>query len=225
MAHTTKHQSAVSKLEGHLSKSLVPSAYRKYKRNRARTLRRKKNKLRYFKRLKQVRRDRYYSEKLSETVSVIDITDEMTSDVPYIAPIPDVAEWQNRHQVAYWKSRALAAEYQNQMLLQHLRNAYVKQIDDCAAYLEQNGHTDDTMEGDGTENEAIEESGAVEDPTTKAPNPLFPKYKEDMTTLYGDRSSMIIGMETAVQLNFDYWMNKFRPAYWPSVAINVHKVA
>lgn len=90
--------------------------------------------------------------------------------------------------------------------------------------MEQNGHTDDTMDGDVTENETIDLTPIVkiEDPTTQPPSePPGKKLKEHMNRLYGDMSSMITGMETAVQLNFDHYMNKFKPQFWPNLPINI----
>lgn len=42
--------------------------------------------------------------------------------------ITDVTDWNQHTQVAYWKSRAMALEHQNRMLLDYIKETHEKQI-------------------------------------------------------------------------------------------------
>ncbi|XP_064214715.1 gem-associated protein 8 [Tribolium castaneum] len=157
---------------------------RAFKRNSNRRSRRKRSLLRYY---------------------MVDITDmEWT---PVSSPATEVAEWHKQEQIAYWKSRALSFEYENKMLIRHLRNVYAKQTEDYANY--------------------VKEQGQIEDKDSET-RPILPtepvgkKRREEMDKLYGKKASKIMGMETAVQLNYDLHLEDAgKLAHWPHTPLNL----
>ncbi|KAJ3658424.1 hypothetical protein Zmor_010162 [Zophobas morio] len=140
---------------------------------------------------------------------VVDVTDmEWSSFVP--ASSIEVAEWHKHEQIAYWKSRALSLEYENKMLLQHIRNVYAKQTEDYANYLKDQGH------------EQIEEASPVEEKREETREPVGKKRREEMEQLYGAKASKIMGMETAVQLNYDLHLEDAgKLSHWPHTPLNL----
>lgn len=42
--------------------------------------------------------------------------------------IKDVAEWNQQTELAYWKSRAMALEYENKILMECIKDSCVKNI-------------------------------------------------------------------------------------------------
>ncbi|XP_008192478.1 gem-associated protein 8 [Tribolium castaneum] len=122
---------------------------------------------------------------------------------PVSSPATEVAEWHKQEQVAYWKSRALSLEYENQMLIRHLRNVYAKQTEDYANY--------------------VKEQGQIEDaPVEAETGPVGRKRREEMDKLYGKKASKIMGMETAVQLNYDLHLEDAgKLAHWPHTPLNL----
>ncbi|XP_063903834.1 gem-associated protein 8-like [Zophobas morio] len=143
------------------------------------------------------------------TSKVVDVTDmEWSSFVP--ASSIEVAEWHKHEQIAYWKSRALSLEYENKMLLQHIRNVYAKQTEDYANYLKDQGH------------EQIEEASPVEEKREETREPVGKKRREEMEQLYGAKASKIMGMETAVQLNYDLHLEDAgKLSHWPHTPLNL----
>lgn len=45
--------------------------------------------------------------------------------------------------------------------------------------------------------------------------------EEEMKLLYGDGASMIVGMETAVQLSYDRYCDTKSPKYWPNIPLKL----
>lgn len=43
--------------------------------------------------------------------------------------VKDVTEWTKQTELAYWKSRAMALECENKMLLDYIKEASIKEID------------------------------------------------------------------------------------------------
>ncbi|XP_044255889.1 gem-associated protein 8-like [Tribolium madens] len=128
---------------------------------------------------------------------------------PVSSTATEVAEWHKQEQVAYWKSRALSLEYENKMLIRHLRNVYAKQTEDYANYLKDQGQIEDV---------------AVETDTRHVPlvEPVGKKRREEMDKLYGKKASKIMGMETAVQLNYDLHLEDAgKLAHWPHTPLNL----
>ncbi|XP_018321514.1 uncharacterized protein LOC108734439 [Agrilus planipennis] len=154
-----------------LQKKLSYSAVRKFKKLRAKREKRRRNRLRIFKH-KKFRLARKTN--LCETASCTEMNGVDTNlnlNAQLVPPIPEVAAWQNQHQLAYWKSRAMALEHENRMLHQHLRNVYAKQTQDYVDYLkehpekiedgEKSARDDEEGEGPSTKNVAdISEQGS-----------------------------------------------------------------
>lgn len=44
---------------------------------------------------------------------------------------------------------------------------------------------------------------------------------KEMKMLYGDGNSMIVAMETAVQLSFEKYCDMKSPNYWPNIPFNM----
>ncbi|CAG9820105.1 unnamed protein product [Phaedon cochleariae] len=188
------------------------------------------NKKKYFdyKSLKKVRYNRS-AEELCSAVEVVDISgmDWAPTYCPSNLPL-EVLEWQKQDQIAYWKSRAISLELENKMLRQHLRNVYAKTIEDESS----NNHINTTV---GTE-ETMEDVGSV--PTKNSNHrtcsnvnheqqevlPIIPENKnrlEEMQRIYGARAQKLMGMETAIQLNYERHLEQSKPVVWPSLPLNL----
>lgn len=141
----------------------------------------------------------------------------------------DVSEWRKQQQIAYWKSRALSTELENQMLLEHLRNAYAALIQERATRANLQNEPQAPQHNDEPEamippTSVIEV--AIEDSkeNSKAPIPTIDSdrktRKEHLKSLFGDKASRIIGMETAVQLNFDLRREEAgKISHWPHLPL------
>lgn len=191
------------------------------RRNRLRKARRKRSLTRYYSRLRNLRTTRS-SDELSDAISVCDITDmEWTQCAPLNDALRDVADWHKQDQIAYWKSRALSLELENRMLHNCIRNAYVKQIQDYENYVKMQ-NTSPVVDG-----VTHEEKKCNEALPTVAPDKLPPPEqvgearRREMRQLYGSMTPKIIGMETAVQLNYDLQLDQHRPRYWPNIPLNL----
>lgn len=202
--------------------------FRKFKRNKLRILRRKRSKLRYRARRKAERIVRK-ADDLCSIISACDITDqEMQWDSPPNpitgAPpmLAEVASWQAQHQITYWKSRALAVEYENRILHRILRETQIKQVED---YIE-------NMELQNTEYKRIENikqhNHERRRRPTKEPEHHAPptdqernERQERMMTLYGKMAPRISGMETALELNYEQYEEKYNPPFWPNIPLRL----
>ncbi|EFA02533.1 hypothetical protein TcasGA2_TC008238 [Tribolium castaneum] len=177
---------------------------RAFKRNSNRRSRRKRSLLRYYSELRELRFKRK-TDDLCADITVVDITDmEWT---PVSSPATEVAEWHKQEQIAYWKSRALSFEFENKMLIRHLRNVYAKQTEDYANYMKEQGQ--------------IEDKDSETRPILPT-EPVGKKRREEMDKLYGKKASKIMGMETAVQLNYDLHLEDAgKLAHWPHTPLNL----
>ncbi|RZC34739.1 GEMIN8 domain containing protein [Asbolus verrucosus] len=184
--------------------SVVKKYRRTYKRNLYRRSRRKRSKLRYYTHLKQLRFKRK-TDDLCSAITVFDITD--MDWAPFVSTTStEVTEWHKQEQIAYWKSRALSLEYENRMLLRHIRNVYAKQTEDYANYVKGQ--------------QQIEEAPSAK--SASFVEPAGKKRREEMEKLYGKKASKIMGMETAVQLNYDLHLEDAgKLPHWPHTPLNL----
>ncbi|KAF2902842.1 hypothetical protein ILUMI_03336 [Ignelater luminosus] len=165
---------------------------------------------------------------------------------PLSGPPPmlqEVATWQAQHQIAYWKSRALAVEYENRMLHRILRETQIKQVED---YIENMKLQNEEYKGrpkrrvlGSKRNETEKNQNQERDFThcgSKRPEkdeterkqywapPTDQEIRERqmrMTTLYGNMASKISGMETAVELNYELYKEKNNPQFWPNIPLRL----
>ncbi|KAB0799251.1 hypothetical protein PPYR_07131 [Photinus pyralis] len=203
---------------------------RKLKKNRSRILRRKRSRLNYWKQRKQLKTNRY-NQTLCDTISVCSITDmdyqeEFHSSL--IQPIPEVAKWHNQHQISYWKSRALALELENNLLHKHIENLYAKQTQeyaDCGEYYLEQGSTKKGHFTDSDGEHFVKRErkrNSPEERIWKAPEGNARQKKlEDMKNVYGDMAPKILGMETAIQLSYDLYLEKYNPKHWPNIPLRL----
>ncbi|KAK5643564.1 hypothetical protein RI129_007409 [Pyrocoelia pectoralis] len=201
---------------------------RKFKRNRSRILRRKRSRLNYWKKLKL----RKHNQSLCDTISVCSITDMDYQNEFHdlsVQPIPEVAEWHKQSQIAYWKSRALALELENNMLHKHIANIYANQIQEYVDYDDNDEYYDDRQQRRQNWSKKEEEHGSRQRKANsrrqqiwKAPEENSRKRKlEEMKTLYGEMAPKILGMETAIQLNYDLYLEKHNAKYWPNIPLRL----
>lgn len=59
-----------------------------------------------------------------ETETNIDVLNK-----DYAYEVKEVVEWRSQNESAYWKSRALALEYENKMLLELVKSICFKQVE------------------------------------------------------------------------------------------------
>lgn len=142
----------------------------------------------------------------------------------------EIVEWQKRDQIAYWKSKALTLELENKMLRQHLRDVYAKTVEDYAAYnqmnheyLEDGTHSNnEDKHAKHTKSDKVSFNVKKEKIEAKSITPNFPEYKnrsEELKNFYGDKSPKILGMETALQLNYERHLEKSKASHWPNLPL------
>ncbi|KAF5284598.1 hypothetical protein FQR65_LT02424 [Abscondita terminalis] len=192
---------------------------RKIKKSKRRSLRRKRSRLNYWNRRREQRLNRK-SKDLCDTISVISIND-MDYEIDYynqsyLEPLPEVAEWHKHQQIVYWKSRALALEYENQMLHKHIQTIYEHQIQDYVDY-----KNDEEISPPVRRDKRKQENTSKK--IWKAPEANSKRVKsEAMKKLYGDMAPKISGMETAIQLNYDLYLEKHNPQLWPNIPLRLY---
>ncbi|XP_050314084.1 gem-associated protein 8-like [Anthonomus grandis grandis] len=192
---------------------------KKYKKNAKRRSRRKKSKRTYYSMLKNeriVKNADDLCDRLQE-FSVVDCNMKPMCEMNQLPP--EITEWQNQDQIAYWKSRAITLEIENKMLRKHLRNVYTQQIE----YYQQpqwqeitHNDTNDLPQTSQPEKECVNTLTKSE----TEPEPMVNRLKE-MEKIYGDKAAKIMGMETAIQLNYEKLVEEGSLTYWPNVAINL----
>lgn len=190
---------------------LNTSEFSKHRNNRYRKDRRKRSTNRYYQTLKRKRTNRS-TEELCEATSVFCITDNMATG-EYRSPMKDVADWWKHDQVAYWKARALSLELENRMLHDCLRNAYGKQVY-CYELSKK-------WEQEQEEIKAKADEVIVDEEKLPPKEGVREERRREMDRLYGGMAPKIIGMETAVQLNYELQVDQCKPPYWPNIPLNL----
>lgn len=170
-------------------------------------------------------------------------------------------EKNQRNDVLYWRSKAIALGFENRMLIKHIRNIYKSTINYYnQSNLEQTGTIEDDEEPECVFEEA--DAGKTICQVTKPikPNKKDPpienfaktKYKKihknnkekdleedddefckqptqtsviyrqgQAEGLYGKDWKKILGMETAVQLHYDLFIQKNKATFWPVVPMKI----
>lgn len=208
----TKHKRR--KLENSVERAICDS---KKRRNLKRKLRRKRSKSKYYKLLKYHRVNRN-TEDLCNSVTIFDLAEMDWTSTESCSSLPEeIVEWQNQHQLAYWKSRAISLELENKMLLQHLRNVYAKQIQDYSDYV----HMENTNAVEQQKKVVNECSAEKPFKEVAAHLPQTKKRNEEMKQIYGNKADKIMGMETAVLLNYDRYKDQQQLKHWPNLPLNM----
>ncbi|CAG9767707.1 unnamed protein product [Ceutorhynchus assimilis] len=211
------HESTCSNKKTKLKK------YSKNSRTINRRNRRKRSKKAYFKMLRKERYSRGTLELCNslQEFSVVDTPICSLNELPQ-----EVIQWHNKDQVAYWKSRAICLELENKMLKDHLRNVYAQQIE----YYDQNKEWQEVPpENDGRTiaNEHNSSSTSIEsekkaDKVKVVPNVPPGKHRlREMEKIYGDRAAKVMGMETALELNYQKLLEDECPIYWPNMPLKL----
>lgn len=221
----------VNHLKAKICKQQTPCVKQSFKgikkqsRNSKRRVRRKRNKFRYYQTLRKQRTFKK-TEELCEAVEYFDITEMEWSGASTVQLPLEIVEWQKRDQTAYWKSKALSLELENKMLRQHLRNIYAKTVQDYATYNQMGQEYIENEREENCEESNVKSSKKFSERRksnkTELSELITPKFpdrvnrSEELKQIYGDKAPKILGMETAMQLNYERHLEKSKPAYWPN---------
>ncbi|VEN33938.1 unnamed protein product [Callosobruchus maculatus] len=197
---------------------------RRATRNLKRRLRRKRSQERYYTSL-QRRRFTRATEELLTSIQIFDPVEMEWTSMNSAQSLPsEILEWQNKDQVAYWKSRAISLEFENQMLRQHLRNVYAQTIQDNSKQYEVDDDDSGKCSNDSTERDNQKNKSFKNKDKKQLVAPNLPECKQrvqEMQKLYGDKAQKIMGMETAMQLGFERCKEQAEPNYWPNLPLNL----
>lgn len=222
---------------------------RKGKLNRNRRLRRKRNKKFFLLKLKAKRAARSEDSLCESIADLFDIGGDQTMDInnihshtagaasgTFAQSMQEVADWQHQHQLAHWKSRALALQMENQMLHKHIKRLYDKQMQQYLTYKDaewkQVAPKEETTKRHSVKQTAKPDinggnvklgNDKVETDEMALPPSEQPgeARRKKLLEMYGDKAAKINGMETSIQLNFEYCMNKDNPPYWPNIPLKM----
>ncbi|XP_066594058.1 uncharacterized protein F10E9.5 [Prorops nasuta] len=160
-------------------------------------------------------------------------------------------EWQKRHNVAWWKSRCMALEFENKTLKNKL-----KEIASCSTHKAHNETESDLNVNQSYENEDEDEklefqvdeemmrfleqsirhkmelqekrelessmdTEAEESQTFEGTAASIRARNQGAKLLYGDASARILGMETALQATLDRHKDMAKPQYWPNINLRL----
>lgn len=141
-----------------------------------------------------------------------------------VVSLVDVAKWYQEEQVVYWKSRAISLQLENQMLHEHVRNMYLKQIDDYELYLKEKNRQNCVIHTKGIQENKHKvekkEQNFIESNIIPVKQ-LAEQRQTEMKDLYQEMAPKIIGMETAVQLNYNMQVSRHKPHYWPNIPLKL----
>lgn len=202
-------------------KARSPTGLCRQPRRKTRRLRRKRSKAKYYAYLKERRYQ--LKTKSFRAVSILDVTDMECSGGQLSHPLTDVAEWHRVEQVAYWKSRAISLQLENEMLYEHIKNVYAKHVNDYdQSTNEPNRRINVLMNTCESDSRIPEENDAMEDAEKLPPKEQVGEQKQnEMKKLYGEMAPKITGMETAVQLNYNRQISRGKPHYWPNIPLKL----
>ncbi|KAJ8929022.1 hypothetical protein NQ314_018333 [Rhamnusium bicolor] len=212
-----------------LEKSYKRKIYRRPQKNTLRRIRRRRSKVRYYRSLKRIRYNKK-TEDLCSAVQVFDISDMEWAPACSSSVLPiEVTEWQKQDQITYWKSRAISLELENRMLHEHLCNVYAKTIEEYSQYKScvQDNNVEEYQKEIVEKTDREDKVNAIKKNEAKYQNPVSPKQPEgknrieEMKKIYGDMAQKIMGMETALQLNYERHIDQSKPPYWPSIPLRL----
>ncbi|KAF5281977.1 hypothetical protein FQA39_LY00501 [Lamprigera yunnana] len=186
----------------------------KLKKNR-RKIKRKRTSIKYVRRRRGFTRNRKNTREFRNSSSTYKIADmNYENDCSLVSPIPEVAQWEKQNEIAYWKSRALALQYQNRMLQNHINQVYNMQIQDYVDCKEVNVESESQLPRKRRESASKK--------VWKAPEVNMQKVRlEALKDVYGTMAPKIAGMETAIQLNYNSYLQKYNPMLWPNLPLKL----
>lgn len=200
-------------------KAISPCKLLQRPKRQTRRLRRKRSKAKYYAYLKE---RRFHLK--TKTISLIDavgMEGSCTCGGRQLSNnLADVAEWHQVEQVAYWKSRAISLQLENDMLYEHIKNVYGKQISDYEQSVKPSNILSNARESNSqsNENDTMDEDVAEKLPPKQSASE---QKQNEMKKLYGDMAPKITGMETAVQLNYNRQVSRDKPHYWPNIPLKL----
>jgi hypothetical protein len=160
------------------------------------------------------------------------------------------ATWQLKHQLAYWKARAKALEYENSVLHDIIRRKnYVATNVASSVHVESDVEEDSEVQSEQDEefevseefiqflqaNAKYKEDARREREKLKAkkneeydvikhleagPSTSNENTDEKLKELYGDQWQRIAALEMSVQTQFITQCDKEKPMYWPNIPFN-----
>ncbi|XP_066255764.1 gem-associated protein 8-like [Euwallacea similis] len=206
--------------ESSVSSKIIQKKYKKSSKNYNRRNRRKRSRKTYLAMLKGERLRRG-AEDLCNKVQEFNVIDMDMAPLCDFDKLPvEVSEWQQKEQIAYWKSRSISLEIENKMLRQHLRDIYAQQVN----YYEKNKTWQQKPSTSFSTEVESQDSGVTDEqePSTSLGKlKVLPKEPEgknrlkNMEKIYGNHAAKIMGMETAIQLNYERLVEDNSPRYWP----------
>lgn len=156
-----------------------------------------------------------------------------------------IKEWQYKHEIAYWRSKAEALNYENKILHSIVDNIYMQNNSHNNGNTEESNyiHEDDEdyeeeqefdtekdeeflnflqaseqhkMKRDKAKNDTIQQDLVL--PPSK---PVDSDRLEERLRLYGESATLVNGLETKLQLNFDCYKDLHKPYMWPTIPLNI----
>lgn len=132
-------------------------------------------------------------------------------------------------QIAFWKSRAFSLEMENSMLRLHLRNVYAQRIEEYEKSKDwQRGEQNNLAYSKNDVAQQFDETGnsntpkEVPDKKNVVPKePIGKNRLKEMEKIYGDMAPKIMGMETAMELNYQRHAEKGSHIYWPNIPLKL----
>ncbi|KAL1489359.1 hypothetical protein ABEB36_014272 [Hypothenemus hampei] len=203
-----------------VTRKTIVKKIRKNSKSYKRRNRRKRSKKAYINMLKN-KRTIQGTEELCNSVQQFSVIDIDMTPMCNLNQLPDeVTEWQKLDQIAYWKSKAITLEIENKMLKQHLRHFYTQQIDFYG------------KSQDWQKISAAEDSTEIPQSSTSITNhevshkvlpkePIGKNRLEEMQKIYGERAPKIMGMETALELNYERLLEEESRIFWPNLPLKL----
>ena len=154
-------------------------------------------------------------------------------------------EWQNKHNATWWKTKCFALEHENQMLRNAMRkmtlNSAMKNKNNSASSVSATASEDEIANNIADENfefcvdedmisfltqslqhkrELQDSKDSLMETAEASALPVETNHNsraENAKELYGEASSLIMAMETAVQASVERHKDKAKPQYWPNI--------
>uniref|UniRef100_A0A0C9RJ36 GEMIN8_0 protein n=1 Tax=Fopius arisanus TaxID=64838 RepID=A0A0C9RJ36_9HYME len=159
-------------------------------------------------------------------------------------------DWQQKHNVAWWKSRCIALEHENRILRSKLRelvqhsnyseahptpsNSHYNPLNNSSEEANLEFHVDEDMLSfleksirhkmelkKNRDAEKLESREINENHNHPGIREIQDHEKmENAKELYGTAAAKIIAMETALQMAVDRYRDQTKPQYWPNIPLN-----
>lgn len=152
-----------------------------------------------------------------------------------------IKEWQYKHEIAYWRSKAEALNYENKILHSIVDNIYLQNNSHNTGNTKESNCIDEEDYEDEVDTEKDEEfmhflqaseqhkmkrdkakNETIQKERTLPPSkPVDSDRLEERLRLYGESATLINGLETKLQLNFDCYKDLHKPYMWPTIPLNI----